>query len=263
MVECGVQRVADSEQWRRYLEVMGRFRHYSATNCLLILFQRPDATQVAGYKTWQKLGRQVRKGEHGISIWVPFRSSRKDTETEDEGEARPMYFGTGTVFDLAQTDGEPLPELCERLTGEVNAAHWVALAAYARGRGWTLDVRTMSVNGITGASGVILINESLAAQGALKTLCHEMAHQLLGHTGERKTVERERKELEAESVAYVTMAALGYDTSAYSLPYLTSWADGDAKKVGQAIAESASEIQCAAKTIIMAAQVEQEAEVAA
>src|SRR6266446_241270 len=103
-----VEKLADSDTFAAWLRARGAFHDYSFNNTLLIVSQRPDATQVAGYKTWQKLGRQVRKGEHGIRILAPCVVKR---ETDSGEETRSMFFRTVSVFDVSQTDGEPLPEL--------------------------------------------------------------------------------------------------------------------------------------------------------
>src|SRR5690242_4478341 len=105
---AAVEAMADSETFGAWLRARSAFHDYSFNNTLLIVSQRPDATQVAGYRTWQKLGRQVRKGEHGIRILAPCVVKRET----DEGEERSaMFFRTVSVFDVSQTDGEPLPEL--------------------------------------------------------------------------------------------------------------------------------------------------------
>lgn len=74
---------------------------YSRVNLMLIYLQRPDAVYCAGYHEWRKLGRQVRKGEHGISIWIPCRAAKDTARPGDEPE---LYFRLGTVFDVSQTD---------------------------------------------------------------------------------------------------------------------------------------------------------------
>ena len=68
---ASVEALVTSEDWRRMLDTASRFHQYSPANVLLILSQKPDATRVAGYKTWQSLGRQVKKGERGIGIFAP------------------------------------------------------------------------------------------------------------------------------------------------------------------------------------------------
>src|SRR4029077_14040076 len=103
-----VERMADSETFAAWLRARATFHDYSFGNVCLIVSQRPDATQVAGYKTWQKFGRQVRKGERGIRILPPCAVKR---ENELGDEVRSLFFRTVSVFDVAQTDGEPLPEL--------------------------------------------------------------------------------------------------------------------------------------------------------
>src|SRR5438093_7234673 len=100
-LEQAVAEIHDSETFRRYLDAQSRFHTYSPSNALLVLLQRPDATRVAGYVTWQQLGRQVRKGERGIRIVVPMRRRKRAEDTEEDDESR-VYFGSGTVFALDQ-----------------------------------------------------------------------------------------------------------------------------------------------------------------
>src|SRR5438309_8935659 len=107
--EQAVGAIQDSESFRRWLDISARFHRYSLGNQLLIALQRPDATYVAGYNAWLKLGRHVKRGEKGIAILAPHR--RKVTTDAGEEEQRVTGFGTGHVFALEQTDGEPLPRV--------------------------------------------------------------------------------------------------------------------------------------------------------
>src|SRR6059058_2120495 len=91
--EVAVGAITDSESFRRWLDISARFHKYSLGNQLLIAFARPDATYVAGYHAWLKLGRHVRRGEKGIAIMVPHR--RKVTNEDGEEEQRVTGFGTG------------------------------------------------------------------------------------------------------------------------------------------------------------------------
>src|SRR5436305_11964776 len=96
-----------SEALRAYLAVMGRFYRYSWGNALLIATQRPDATRVAGFHTWRRLGRAVRKGEKGIMILAPVVvKKRTDTEEGEDEQTRVFGFRAAYVFDESQTDGE-------------------------------------------------------------------------------------------------------------------------------------------------------------
>src|SRR5438132_5782395 len=91
-LEQAVAEIHDSETFRRYLDAQARFHSYSWSNVMLILAQKPDSSQVAGYVTWQKLGRQVRKGERGIRIVVPMRRRKRAEDAEEDDESR-VYFG--------------------------------------------------------------------------------------------------------------------------------------------------------------------------
>ena len=104
-----------SETLKEYLTAMGRFHNYSLGNAILIHLQKPKATHVAGFWTWQRLGRHVKKGEHGIAIMAPVVYRRKkqpeDTAKDKETEGEVVRtFKTAYVFDISQTDGKPLPE---------------------------------------------------------------------------------------------------------------------------------------------------------
>src|SRR5918911_4696011 len=108
-----VAAVQDSDAFKRYLAAQAVFHRYSARNVFLILYQRPEATRVAGYTTWQKLGRQVRRGETGITIFAPapFKKPTTDDTTGEVTEEIIPRFKTAIVFDIAQTIGEPLPTI--------------------------------------------------------------------------------------------------------------------------------------------------------
>jgi antirestriction protein ArdC len=106
-----VAALASSEQWLVYLRFVSAFRHYSFNNVLLIAAQCPHATRVAGYRKWQELGRQVRKGERAIKIlgYSTKKITKTDPETGEEIEGRVPRYPVLAVFDISQTDGEPVP----------------------------------------------------------------------------------------------------------------------------------------------------------
>lgn len=107
-------KAGQSDALKRYLNVMGRFHNYSFGNCLLILIQKPDATQVAGFRRWLALGRYVRKGETGIGIIAPMvYRKRAEVAAENEEEATLRGFKVVHVFDISQTEGEELPEIAQ------------------------------------------------------------------------------------------------------------------------------------------------------
>ena len=225
-LEAGISSILDSEQFARYLTVMSRFHHYSFGNVLLILAQKPDATRVAGYRKWQELGRQVRKGEQGIRILVPHRRVVELEEGEEVEVVR--SFGVGTVFDIAQTDGEPLPEppVAQEIreSTDAGAALYRALETYVTGQGITI-VREEVAHGngyYAPMQKCIAIDSRLAGDQATKTLAHETAHAVAQH---RSDMPREDAETVAESAAYVVLSHYGIDSSGYSFAYVARWAE--------------------------------------
>jgi len=258
-LRAGVEQLTSSEQWTRWLDVQRRFHHYSWGNCLLISLQRPDASQVAGYRRWQQLGRQVRKGEKGIAILAPVVNRlRRTVEGEDGVESEDVLrvvraFRTAFVFDIAQTDGDPLPEIAQRLLGDDPADAFFKLQAVAGALDFTVEVTPLgdSLNGDCNyATRSIRINADVSALQGVKTLAHEIAHALL-HGPDRVApdVPRALKELEAESVAYVVCSELGIDSGEYSFGYVAGWAGGG-EAASKAISASAQRIQQAARAIL-------------
>ncbi|SFA45125.1 protein of unknown function [Rhodococcoides kroppenstedtii] len=237
-----VAALVDSDAWRAYLDHMAAFHSYSFNNVLLILAQRPTATQVAGFRAWQKLGRQVRKGEKAIRIYGYSTRTVTDTDpdTGDESTRKVPTFPILSVFDQGQTDpieGHPQPEpVAHRLTGDDPAAIYDRTAAVMTARGWTVtrEIIEGETNGYTTTDGTrrIVVDARLAPAQAAKTMLHEAAHALM-HAADTLTAEdrrdlhRGRMEVEAESVAYVLAGILGLDTAAYSVGYVAGWANGD------------------------------------
>src|ERR1022692_1415967 len=115
-----------SEGLTAYLTAMGRFHNYSFGNILEIARQKPDATRVAGLYAWNQLKRRVRKGERGIRILAPVIGIRRKKDTEAEKDIRTQNhavlvgFRSAYVFDVSQTDGEELPELSTKVSGDVD-----------------------------------------------------------------------------------------------------------------------------------------------
>lgn len=141
-LHAGVRNLTSSEEWQRYLDTAAKFHNYSANNQLLIHLQRPDATRVAGYRKWEEMDRQVRKGEHGIAILAPVlvRDHDDSCSKPKRGCRCPQKlvgYKTVYVFDVAQTDGEPLPEPVgvELLGGDAPAHLWAALEAQCEDAG--------------------------------------------------------------------------------------------------------------------------------
>lgn len=239
-----VEALRDSEAWTRFLSFATAFHRYSLTNLLLILAQRPEATHVAGYRTWQKLDRQVRKGERGIRIFGgrDVTETVEDEKTGKDKEQRRTRFFPVSVFDMSQTDPldpeAPDPaQLAQRLTGDDPAGIFEAVADYLTDKGWTLERRPIpgETNGYTKTDGsrLVVVDANLSPAQTAKTALHEAAHVLL-HADEdpAEYVEhRGIKETEAESVAYIVAGILGLDTSAYSIGYVAGWSGCEAETI--------------------------------
>lgn len=240
-----------SEQLTRYLSMMARFHRYSFGNVLMILSQRPDATHVAGFHAWRQLGRFVRKGEKGIVILAPMAIKPKEDRAEDAepGKAdKPVLRFRGVyVFDVTQTDGEPLPEPAE-VSGDPSG-HLDRLRALIAERGIALEYDEVP-SGALGVSrgGRIGIRAGLEPAVEFSVLTHELAHELLHHREERPASKSVR-ETEAEAVAFVVCRAIGLETGTAASDYIQLYG-GNA----ETLAASLGRIQRTAAEIIESVQ---------
>nr|WP_181716216.1 ArdC-like ssDNA-binding domain-containing protein [Cryobacterium sp.]QJS06018.1 hypothetical protein [Cryobacterium sp.] len=239
-----VEELRESETWARFLMFAQSFHRYSLGNLLLIFAQCPEASHVAGYRTWQKLNRQVRKGETGIRIFGgrDVRETVENEKTGEEEEQRRVRFFPVSVFELGQTDlideeeGDPA-KLAQQLTGDDPAGILDAVTDYLTGKGWTVEREKIAgaANGFTTIDGTqrVVIDADLSPAQAAKTALHEAAHVLLHAEEEHAEYVEHRgiKETEAESVAYVVAGILGLDTSDYSVGYVAGWSNCEAETI--------------------------------
>ena len=211
-----------SELFRNYLKTSAAFWDYSWHNQMLIWRQKPDASYVGGFNTWLKCGRYVRRGEKGIAILAPmFFKDKRQMPEGNEQETRRIWFKVVYVFDISQTDGNPLPELPTKSVGQRGEDMLNRLLNFAESRGITVRfVEKCSLNGAAGTSrgSEIEIRTSeadITTQAA--TLAHEIAHSLLHWTPEGKKItsrdgkeiDRQQRELEAEATAYTVCSYFG------------------------------------------------------
>lgn len=208
--------VKQDETFRAWLLSMSRFHRYSWGNQLLIAVQRPAATQVAGFNTWRKLGRFVKKGEKGIGILAPI--VRQGGAQPEEGERleltakgprRLAGFRGATVFDVSQTDGEALPPTPQHNATDGGEDLLPRLEAATRALGITLSYE--AIPGRTegySKGGFIAVEESQPVAAKCGTLAHELAHELL-HWGQEERGTKQQRELEAEATAYVILNHYG------------------------------------------------------
>jgi antirestriction protein ArdC len=257
-----------SEGWLEYLAFAARFRQYSFNNTMLILIQCPTATHVASYRKWLEMGRQVRKGEKGLSIFAPMTRKKTDEVTGKE-KTYVAGFRLVSVFDVAQTDGDALPTDVSRpvlLEGEAPEGLWESLAGMVTAHGYTLrrGPSERGENGYTSPSDtVVQVSEGLSDAQACKTLIHEVAHMLL-HCEDKALTEdallhRNVAEVEAESVAHIVAQVHGLATDDYSVPYVAGWSNGKT----EVIAATADRVLRTAKQILATTDAVEEEEAAA
>ncbi|MFZ0638219.1 MAG: ArdC-like ssDNA-binding domain-containing protein [Candidatus Acidiferrales bacterium] len=218
-----------SEALTNYLAAVAKFRKYSLCNVLLIARACPLATHVAGYQTWHSLGRFVRKGEKGIMILAPiFRRRPEEGDERVSGdESHPTVgFHAVYVFDVAQTDGSPLPEI-----GSVNGdpgCYRERLEQFLREQGITLDYSAdiAPAKGLSEGGKIRLLPGQAPAE-TVATLVHEIAHERLHRAARRASTTKRVRETEAEAVAFVVCQAIGLETGTASADYISLW-NGDA-----------------------------------
>lgn len=239
-----VEDLTTGEAWRQMLDVAARFPTYSGNNVLLIGIQRPDATRVAGIRTWNSLGRRVRKGEKGIAILAPclYRAKTEPAEVPaardpDGLAARKLRgFRVVHVFDLAQTDGRPLPDVGPtELTGPAPADLIKRLSTVIATDGYAVERGNCGqAYGYTDfATRTVRVRDDVADAQAAKTFGHELAHIRADHEGRflgryaSSIGCRAQAEVEAESISYLIASAAGMSTDGYAVPYVAGWSGGD------------------------------------
>lgn len=208
----------NSDRLERLLSVMAKFPRYSFNNCLLIQQQRPDATIVQGFHGWKRLGRSVKKGEKGIGITAPM--AFRDAEKENSDHRVIRGFRVVHVFDVEQTEGEPLPTFAEP---HGDPGIWVdqtEILILSKGIELAYERLGVGVYGYS-AKGKIVIQFGLEPAKRLGVLIHELAHELL-HADERFPGPRshQRRETEAEAVSHVVCRSLGMECLEHSTDYI-------------------------------------------
>lgn len=250
-----IDELVSPEAWQAMIEARLWLRKYSLRNLMMILAQCPGATDVRPYGnrrspqegSWLKVGRHAVKGSSALRIYAPLLRKEVNPAT---GKEREVLYGWKLVpvFDVSQTDGDPLPEVpeihAELLTGQAPEGLWEKAAKLVVDLGYTLHEGVCpdapEANGVTvwGPREVWVRTDRDDAQ-RVKTLVHEIAHIMCGH--EDREITRSRGEIEAESVAHHVVRVAGMVSSPYSVPYVAGWAT------------SREEIEESAKTVLKTA----------
>jgi hypothetical protein len=228
-----------SEVLTQYLSAMARFHNYSFGNVMLIARQKPDATNVAGLRTWNSLGRFVKRGEKGILILAPMIGRKKADSaaeaTDDAKQSQAQLYGFRAVyvFDISQTEGKDLPTLTAVL-GDVSG-YRERLVKFVESQGITLNYsdKIAPAKGLSHGGKITLLS-GMQPTEEFSTLAHEIAHEML-HRGDRRTLTTKPvRETEAEAVAFVVCQSIGLDTGSSSADYIQIW-HGDANLLRESL----------------------------
>lgn len=279
-----VAALVSGDDWQRFLGFQARLHAYSPSNVLLIarahaqafvegMVASPEPGWVAGFVTWQGLGRSVQRGQHGYPILAPCRYDRR-MAVDGVGGARLLAkseipaagerverrrvvvgFRVERVFSVQQTTGRLLPEMPapELLAGEAPAGLEAAVAGVIERRGFTVGTLpdAAAIDGANGRTSWdtrrVVVRADTDEAARVKTLLHEAGHVLLHADGVGRDLPRAVKEVEAESVAFVVAAVHGMATDGYSFPYVAGWAGADSVRAVQA---TQARVARAARTVI-------------
>lgn len=247
-----ISETRNEQRFLDYLDFCSRFHRYSFRNRVLIWFYKPDATFVAGFKAWQKMGRKVKKGASGIPIFAPMairKHKEMDETIEDEADDRDFFlrFKVVYVFDVSQTEGDPLPEMdILKVYGETQLLG--PLEDFTKAQGIVLTYSDKSLDFLKAAgvsvSGGIQVKVSLDDSQRFYVLSHELAHELLHDLQARKTLPTKVKELEADATAYVVSRHFGLKTQSSAYLSLYKVEEVDVKESLARIVSTASKIIC-------------------
>lgn len=258
---AAVDALVTGQDWRRAIEFAARFRARSFNNTLLIWTQHtiayqqgrvpdPTPTYLAGFQQWRHLGRHVTKGQRGYQIQAPITARMASPDPGDPASwhrlephqkpsprevvcSRMIGVKLAYVWDISMTQGRPIPTLPgpQLLTGQAPEGLWDGLARIVTERGFTLHDAPDAAS-LDGANGrtqwtrrTVHVRLDMDDASRARTLAHEVGHIVLHDRDQLDAaIHRGIAEVEAESVALMIGAAHGMDTTAYTIPYVSTWA---------------------------------------
>ena len=252
---------ADTENWKGFLDYLHKMSgyNYSFRNQLLLLWQDPEATMVRTFRQWQSdFNRYVKKGEKAIYLLRPMtiRVDEHGNRDPEGTEHKLIGFTSFPVFDIRQTDGEPLPEspysvpISQRIPLESITN---ALEQYIQDKGYTFVNKStehpLSEGWTNFSSNTVWIRPELHQAQRINILAHEIAHIELHHPSLNRDLPRPVKEVEAESCAYLVCKELGIDVGDASFSYIGNWANGQTNNV-EAVFKTLDNVKTAATTVL-------------
>ncbi len=253
-LEEGIKGMMNSEDYRQYLKTMSKFTNYSFNNTMLIALQCPEASYVAGYKSWQSnFDRHVNKGEKGIKILAPSPYKVQKEQDKIGTDGKPVLGKDGSplkekvevtipaykainVWDVSQTSGKDLPEIVHQLDGSVEGYRDLiqAIERYSPAPISYEDTGSHTNGFFRPADNTIVVQSGMSEAQTCKTALHETAHAILHNKDADKSIapDHRTKEVQAESVAYTISQYYGIDTNDYSFGYVAGWSsDKDLKEL--------------------------------
>ena len=248
------EQLLTSEGWQRWVRVraQGGLARLSLNNQLLVALSCPEATFVAGFRAWLKLGYCVRKGEKAIRIVAPIPIKQRETETADADDETRVLFKGVSVFDRSQVapiDGmtqAPLEPPSDPLTGDSHAHLLGPTRAFAQSLGFTVSFE--SIAGATGGwcdqkARRIVVDADQPANAQLRILIHETIHGLgVGYA----EYGRARAEVMVDTATLIVLGAVGLDSSGETVPYVAGWGETGAL---EAVTEFAQLIDTLARRV--------------
>jgi hypothetical protein len=259
ILEEGVKNFEPSpEKFKAFLEMKALMPRYSFHNLMVARAQYEGATFLASFKKWKELGRYVKKGQKAIYIFAPrFKKQEEEIDGEVQEVTKLAGFIAVPVFDVSQTEGEPLPidRIKIELEGDCPEAAHIRKLAEEMARRDNCPVIYGDAKSNQGANGyysvdkhLIVVGDHLSPNHQAKTLVHELVHSRV-HRNPRKSSKKEQ-EIVAEGAAFVVCRYFGFDTSDYSFDYVYSWSGDE----GQSVAKYGSIICDVAGAIIKEAE---------
>ena len=262
-LQQAARELLSSDGWARWVKTRAMFHAYSAGNCMLLAAQCHQRgivpIRIAGFRTWLKLGRSVRKGETALRILAPISVKERDQLTGEESDERRVFFKTAFVFDVSQTDilpgAEPvaLEPPRQPLTGDSHAHLLAPLEAFAESLGYSVSFEV-----IEGSAGGwcdpqakrIVVDGGVPANAQLRTLIHECAH-ALGIDYEQYS--RAQAEVMVDTVTLVAASAVGLAVDGETVSYVSGWGEQGALEAVTEFAETIDKVARRIEDVLLAA----------
>lgn len=253
----GIEKIITSGEYEKFLKFSKNFHNYSFNNWILIFSQMEDASKVAGFKTWESMGRKIKKGSKGIMIMYPLKQtitkkingqesllSDKANKTTDDEKIEFLTYRATYVYDVSQTSGKQLPLENTYLNNNTKQELYDFLKSYSKYPVLEKKIFSGALGYWSPTDKNIVIEKELSIDDKASVLLHEMTHSLYDDFDYKEN--RDLSEIFVESVAFIVADYFNLDTSTCSFNYITKWAKGDIKKV----IELGSKIQKTSKDFI-------------